>query len=302
MKRTLLALALAALAAPLFAQTDGDKLVARINGREITNRDFDEIWTRLSDEMQAQYMKAGGKKLLLENFVGKQLVVQDAVRSGFAKKIGAPDDLDAQSESALFDQYVREIVAAPLLTEANMRKIYEEKRSEFATPEQARLRVIRALKGDSPESAKDTMAKAMMEIFAERQSIGQSGASKEEALAALALKFSEVAARVSDHDSAPQGGDLGWVPLHTLDPKVAQAARTMRPGTISGVLDATDSYQLVLVEEYLPAGAESFEAAKGAIREYLLANNTKAVMQALQKKIGELRASSKVELFVENLR
>ena len=40
MKRTLLALALAAFAVPLFAQSDADKLIARVNGKEITNRDL----------------------------------------------------------------------------------------------------------------------------------------------------------------------------------------------------------------------------------------------------------------------
>ena len=302
MKRTLLALALAALAAPLIAQTDGDKLVARVNGTEITNNHLDEIWMRMPEELQLQYRKAGGKRVFLENFVGKKLIVQEAVRSGFAAKVGAPEDLDGPAESALFDQYVREVVGGQLVTEAEMRKVYDENRAEFQVPEQARLRIIRALKKTFPEGARDTMAKAMLEIFGARAAIAQTGASKQEAVEMLAGKFSEVATRASDHESAAQGGDLGWVPLHTLDPAIAQAARTMKPGTISGILEAKDSYQIVLVEEYLPQGAESFQASKNAIREYLLSRKQKEVMQALVKKTNELRAAGKVEMFVENLR
>lgn len=301
MKRTLFALVLAVAAAPLFAQSDADKLIARVNGQEITNRDLDQVWARVPPEVQAQYGKVGGKKVFLDNYIAKFLLVQEAVNSGFAAKIGAPDELDAAAEAALFDRYVREVVAAPLITEQELRKVYDEKKSEFATLEQAKLRVIRVLKGDSPTAARDIVSKAMIEVFGERQAIAQS-VGAERAMEALAAKFSEVAARVSDHDSAPQGGDLGWVPLHTVDPKVAQAARTMRPGTISGVLDLSDSYQLVLVEEYRGAGVESFEAVQGPLREYVLARNSARVMEALTKKTAELRAAGKVELFPDNLR
>lgn len=304
MKRTLLALALAAVATvPLAAQTDGDKLIARINGEEITNRDLEEMWNRVPSEVQAQYLKVGGKRAFLENYVAKHLMVQDAVRSGFAAKIGAPDELDAAAEAALFDRYVREVVAASLISEDEMRKVYNERKADFSTPEQARLRIIRAVKGADPAAARDVVSKAMIEIFAARSAIAKSvGQNPEAALAALALKFAEVAARVSDHESATEGGDLGWVPTHTLDPKVAQAARTMKPGTISGVLDTADSYQLVLVEEWQPAGVDSFEGASGAIREFLLAQNQKRVMEAVQKKSAELRAKGKVEMFAENIR
>lgn len=303
MKRTLLALALALVAAPLFAQSDADKLIARVNGKEITNRDLNAIWDRLTPEIQQQYAKVGGKKVFLENYVAKQLVIQDAIRSGFAAKAGAPDELDVAAESALFDRYVREVIAVPLVSEEEMRKLYEERRSDFATPEQARLRIIRAQKGDDETAAREKIAKAMMEIFAARQEIAKAGiTAPSEALAALGVKFSEVATRTSDHESAAKGGDLGWVAVHTLEPKIAQAARTMKQGTISGILETTDSFQLVLVDEYRAAGVDSYQAVEGSLREYLLARNARKVMDAVSKKSAELRAAGKVELFVENLR
>jgi parvulin-like peptidyl-prolyl isomerase len=118
----------------------------------------------------------------------------------------------------------------------------------------------------------------------------------------MAAKFAEVAKRVSDDKSAPAGGDLGYVSLHTLDPKVAQAARSMKRGTISGMLDTREAFEMVLVHEYRPAGVESFETAQTAIREFLMARERQKVMQAVAKKTEELRAAGKVEIFAENLR
>ncbi|HEV7239582.1 MAG TPA: peptidylprolyl isomerase [Thermoanaerobaculia bacterium] len=300
MKKTLLALALVATASPLFA-SDSYKLVARINGREITNADLDALWERVPEKVQAQYKQAGGKKAFLENYVAKKLVVQDAVKSGFAAKIGLPDDLDAAAESSLFDRYVREVLAAPIVTEEVMRKVYEEKRSEFAYPEQAHISIIRALKKENPEAAREALSKVMIEVFSARTAlaaqVGAAGLPE-----AMAKKFAEVATRASDDPSASRGGNLGFVALHTLEPKIASAARTMKRGTISGILESRDAFQMVLVHEYRSEGVESYEAAQPAIREFIMARESKKVMDAVMKKTAELRAAGKVEIFAENLR
>ncbi|HYC89584.1 MAG TPA: peptidylprolyl isomerase [Thermoanaerobaculia bacterium] len=302
MKRTLLALALAAAALPALAQTDDDKLIARVNGKELTNRDLDALWKRVPPATQEQYLASGGKRLFLDNYISKYLLVQEAVRSGFAAKAGAPEELDPVAESALFDRYVREVLAAPLITEELLRDAYTQHRDQFRVPEQASLRIIRAVKGDNPEAARDKVSKAMIEIFAARAEIAKR-VPADQALVALAGKFSEVAARVSDHEeSAPKGGDLGWVALHTLDPKLAQAARTMKPGTISGIIESADAYQLVLVDEYRGADIEPYETAKDALREFVMARNARHVMDAVRQKTAELRASGKVEVWPENIR
>ena len=299
MKRTLLALALAAIAAPLLA-SDAYKLVARVNGREITNADLDAQWQRVPEELQQQYMKTGGKAAFLDNYVSKTLIVQAALESGFAAKIGAGDDLDAAAESALFDRYVREVVASSIITEPEMRKVYEQNRAQFTAPEQADLSILRMLKNDNPEGAREALSKVMVEIFAERATlVGQLG--PERGREAVAARFAEIARRSSDDPSAASGGDLGWVALHTLDPRIASAARTMKPGAISGIVESVDAYQLVLVHAYRPAGIEPYEAAQDAIREFLMARNSRKVMDAVKEKTAQLRAAGKVEIFAENL-
>lgn len=301
MKRTLLALALAAVAVPLFA-SDSFKLIARVNGREITNADLDAQWERVPAKLQAEYLKNGGKAAFLDNYISKQLMVMDAVASGFAKQIGVPDELDAAGESALFDRYVREVVAAPIVTEGEMQKVYAENRAQFTAPEQARLSTIRVLKNaNNPDAAKETLSNVVVEVFSARTTLASQVAA-DQLLDALAVKFGEIAQRVSDDPSAAKGGDLGWVALHTLDPRIANAARAMKPGAISGILESKDAYQVVLLHEYRPAGIEPYETAQDTIREYLMARNSRKVMQAVKEKTAQLRAAGKVEVFAENLK
>ena len=301
MKRTLVALALAA-AAPLLAQSDADKLVARVNGEEITRGQLDAQWDRVPRNFREQYEDVGGKKAFLENYlIGKRLVVQEALRSGFAAKVGMPDELDAKAESKLFDQYVRDMIAAPMITEEQMREVYEERIDQFRVPEQAKLRVIRVSKNDAPDSAREKISKAMVEIFTARTSLAAARLQPKEVAVALADKFSDVAARVSDDPSAVEGGQLGWVALRTLDRQIADPARTMTPGTVSGILEAGDAYVLLFVEERYLEGTAPYDASKEVLREYVMATNRDLVMLAVQKKTAELRAAGKVEIFAENL-
>jgi peptidyl-prolyl cis-trans isomerase C len=301
MKRTLLALAFAAAALPLAAQTDDDTLVARVNGKELTNRDLNAQWSRIAPNLQEQYQKVGGKRAFLDNYISKYLLVQEAIRSGFAAKVNAPEELDPAAESLLFDRYVREVLAAPLITEELMRDAYTQHTDQFRVPEQAQLRIIRALKGDNPEAARDKVSKAMVEIFSARAQIARS-VPAERALEALAGKFSEVASRASDHESASEGGQMGWVALHTIDPKLAAAARSMKQGTISGVLESADAYQIILVDDYRGAGVETYEAAKDALREFVMARQSRHVIDLVQKKTAELRAAGKIETWPANIR
>jgi hypothetical protein len=302
MKHTFLALALALAVVPLSAQTDKDKLVARVNGEEFTNRRVDELWNRLSDEMQERYIKSGGGKLgFLQNHIAKFLLVQEAVKSGYAEQIGAPQELDAKAESALFDRYVKDVIAAPLFTEEEMRKLYQDRSSEFQAPEQGWIGTIRVKKNDSPEKAREALSKVMVEIFSARTVLAQTY-SDEHLPAALAARFAEIARRVSDDPSAEAGGDLGWVALHTVDPKIADAVRTMKPGSISGILETSDAFQMILMHEHRPAGIEPYETAKASIRGFLMAREPKKIMTAVSRRSAELRAAGKVEIFADNLR
>ena len=301
MKRTLLALALAAATLPLVAQTDGDKLVARINGKELTNRDIDALWRRMPQQMQDDYVKNGGKLVFVLNYVAKHLIVQEAVKSGFAAKIGAPDELDAAGEAMLFDRYVREVIAEPLVSEEEMKRVYQEHSTEFVAPEQGSFLIIRALKKDKVASARETIEKAMIEIYSARTQLAQTYSSQH-LPAAMRAKFAEVARRVSDAPSAEKGGDMGWVPLHTVDAKIADAVRTMKPGTASGIIETPDAFQMIFVDEHRPAGVDSFEAVKPALKQFIMARDAKKVMEAVQKKSAELRKAGRVEIFAQNLR
>jgi len=302
MKRCLIGIALVVAAVSLSAQqtapaeTPGAKVVAMVNGEAITAAELDRLWNRMGAKMRAQYDKEGNGKLrFLENYVGKRLLLQKAVKSDFQKTPAVQAELEAARESALFDIYVRDIVASQIVTEAMVRKFYDDHPADFMRPEQVRVRMIQiGTDKHSVQEARTLIGDVMKELYGVKTRSGNDPK-------AITQAFAAAAARVSEHASAASGGDLGWVDGSTLDPKLAEVAFAMKPGTVSGILETSAGMHLVLTQEQQAAAPEPFEVARPVIREYLLSANVQKVMEAVNRTTNELRASSKVTLHPENV-
>ena len=290
-------LPLIALVLPLAAQeavkpvSEGDKAVATINGEVITAARLDQLWSRVPAQTKNQY-KAN-------NYIGKRLLVQEALKHGFDKRPEVQSDIEAAKESTLFDRYVRDVVAAPIVTDAEAHKFYEQNPDNFKVPEKIKARHIVMLANPAGPNGK-TKEQALVEIqkvdvllhpyFHGSQGDGAAGK------AARLRKFAELAAQYSDDGSAQQGGDLGWVEKGTLDPQFEEAAFNLHVETLSGVVET--SY----VEDKQPAGIQPFDEVSSEIHEFLMAQHSAEVVNAVQRLTTDLRTASRVAVYPENIR
>lgn len=302
MKRCLITLAVAMFAAvPLFAQAPATppakNVVAVINGETITAEQLEMLWNRIGAKMRAQYEKAGnGKMRFLENYVSKRLLLQLAAQSEFEKSPAVQAELEAAKEAALFDLYVRDVIAAQIVTEPMMRQFYDEHAAEFSRPETAKVRMIQISKQKhSVDEARQLISDIMRDLFTARMS---SRGNRE----VLANAFAEAARKGSEHPSAASGGDLGWIASEALDPELRTGVFGMQPGTLSGILETETGLHLVLVEDRAPAVTEPYESARAGIREYLIGANTQKVVEAVSRATRELSASSEVTLYPDNMK
>lgn len=309
MKRCLV-IALVALALPLVAAEPGKqkepKQVAVINGETITSDVLDQMYGHLSAQMRAQYDATGGKAAFLENYLRKRLLVQEAIKAGFDKRPDVQLDMNAAKESALFDRYVRDVVASQVVTDAEMKKFYDENPGNFATPERVRVRhIVVTGGGTGPHPKSDEEALAKIEAIAtelHKQMMGVRATDDPAVADRIRLSyFSELARKYSEDGSAQAGGDLGWVVKGQLDPVFEEAAFKLEKGVPSGIVKTRFGYHIILVEDKQAAGTESFESAKAAIREWLMAQHAEDVMQTVTKLTNELRSSSKIAIYPENI-
>ena len=307
MKRTLIGVALLA-AAPLFAQqsapasapADSELVVAKVNGETITRAKLDQLWNRLGARAQQQYEKSGGGKAgFLDNYVRKRLLIQKAIADGFDKKPAVQAELEAAKEAALFDYYVRESVASQIVNDTEIRKYYDANAGQFTYGERRYLRyLLIKTKDRGAEAAREKIAPIIADLMGELARAKGSNRPPEE----FGRKFSEYARKYSeDAPTAASGGEIGWFEQSQLDPKIAEGVFAMPAGQMSGMLDAEAGLTLIYVERVRPPEKESFEEARPAIREYLLATNMSRIVDAVNQTTAALRASGKVTLFPENV-
>lgn len=310
MKR-MLVLSIAALAMPLAAQQPKpapapQKQVAIVNGEIITAERFEQMWNNMGAPMRDQYEKAGGRSAFLENYLRKRLVIQEAIKTGFDKRPDVRVDMEAGAESALFDRYVRDVVAAPIVTEGDIRKYYDEHQSDFAVPEKVRVRhiVITEQQSGPLVKTKEQALERIKQIAADLLSHNIELRDAEPAAAARLrlIYFSDAARKYSEDGSASSGGDLGWHAKGELDPKFEEAAFGLPVGRMSGVVETKFGYHLIFVEDHRPSGTEPYADVRPTIREFLLGQKASDVMTAVNRLTNELRVTSKVTLFPENIK
>jgi parvulin-like peptidyl-prolyl isomerase len=307
MKRTLIGIALFA-AAPLFAQkaappspapSDKEIVVARVNGETITRANLDQLWNHVGERARKQYEQSGGGKAgFLDNYIRKRLLIQKAIASGFDKRPDVKADLDAAKDSALFDLYVRNVVAVQVVTEADLHQFYDEHPSQFSYGERRYLRyLLISTKKHTLEQAREIMAPILADLLQQLAKARGANRPPEE----LGHLFSDYARKYSEDPTASAGGEIGWLEQSQLDPKVAEFVFSTSKGTMSGMLESDAGIQLMYVERTRPPEKETFEEARPTLREYLLASNTARIVGAVNEATAALRAAAKVEIFPANI-
>lgn len=283
------------------AQDEGQKLVAVVNGERITKAKLDALYDRLGAQMRAQYENTGGKAAFLQNYIGKRLMLQEAIKTGFDKRPEVQLEVEAAKESALFDRYVRDVVAAQFVTDAAVRKFYEDNGAQFMRPERMRVRHI-VMRVPSPDRKGDTLSR-MTAVFGELRPYAIKPGATANEIQLFANRFSEAARKYSEDAAAPEGGDLGWVTADTgLDATFFEAMKNIQRGMMSGVVETQFGYHLIFVEDRQPAAREPFESAGPAIREYLMAQHGADVMGTVNRLTNELRRNSNVAVYPENVK
>jgi len=314
MNRFTLSIIAAAIALPALAQqavpstsaAPQPKIVASINGETITSQQLDLLYDRLGTKVHDEYDKNGGKAAFLEAYLRKRLVVQEALKAGFDKRPDVRADMEASKESTLFDRYVRDVVAAPIVTNDEIRKYYTDNPEQFRTPELVHARHILITAGNGPGGKTDAQAREMIEKIAaelRQQNVFPAGTAPEVANRLVLAHFADAARKHSeDPGSAEVGGDLGWAERGKFDPVFDEAAWGLRKGTVSGIIKSSFGYHLIAVEDKKAAGVESFADAQPKIREYLMTQHAADVVSAVGKLVTDLRRQSTVNVYKENIK
>jgi peptidyl-prolyl cis-trans isomerase C len=268
-----LAAALLIVGATAVRAQPSDSVVAKVNGTEIHQSDL-----ALAEEEAGQIppMSPDAKRdYLVALMTDMVLVSQDAEK----KKLGDTPVFKqrlAFARNKVLMTALLEATGKEALTDAAMRKVYDDAVKQMADEKEAHARhiLIRAPAGDENASK---AAEAKIKSIIERLKKGED--------------FAKVAEEVTEDPSGKaNGGDLGFFTKEQMVPEFSIAAFGLEPGQLSDPVKTQFGWHVIKLEEKRSKPAPSFEDVKPQIEAYV-------TRRAQAELVAKLRESAKIEKF-----
>jgi peptidyl-prolyl cis-trans isomerase C len=246
-----------------------DPVLALVNGRQITQTEFDIRWSELAQATRARYEKEGGKRRFLDELITRELLMQEARKKGLDQDETIRERAQRYKEQLILDELLKDTIKAKIeLSKEELDAYYEKHAHELLTP--LKVSVSQMLLPNFP-AAKDL----------EKQ-VNQGG------------DFAKFAQRYSiDGKTKARGGDLGPYRKGLVIPEVDEVIHTLKPGMISAPIKTDAGYYLVKI---LPLDKEIIQAdlaTRERLRQELLNEKRR---RRFDEVIAEIRARSIVRL------
>jgi len=244
------------------------KVLATVNGVNITSDDFDREVKALPEYIRAMADTPQGKKEMMDTLVMRELILQQAAKDGVDKSKDVEEKMVELKKRIIVDTYLKKKVeTSAKISDEELKNFYEKNLDKFKADEQVRASHILV---KTEQEAKDLLAQL------------KGGA-----------KFEELAKTKSVDSSASKGGDLGWFGKGNMVPVFEKTAFALKEGETSGIVKSEFGYHIIKLTGKRPAGARPLEEAKEQIKAALLPQKQQQAFMQLKE---ELRKGAKIEL------
>ena len=246
-----------------------ERVVAFVNGKPITQTDFDSEWSDLPEATKARYEKEGGKQVFLKELVDHELLLQEARKQGIDRSDAVRDRVRRYKEKLIKDELLKDRLKDTVeLTKEDLDQYYAQHANELLTP--LKVRVAQMLLPNY-SAAKDLETQ-----------VNKGG------------DFGSFAKRYSiDGKTKANGGDLGPYRKGLVIPEVDEAIHTLKPGMVSAPIKTDAGYYLVMITALEPEIIQADLAKRERLRQELLYLKRKQHFDAV---IADIKAKAVVRL------
>ncbi|HEY6873139.1 MAG TPA: peptidylprolyl isomerase [Geobacteraceae bacterium] len=288
-------------------------VLVKVNGTNITRSEVERATKILLAQSRAPQnlsadMRKQAEDAALEQLVGAELLYQagskleikdldkqitDKVNQG-KSRFKSPAEFEAAlkandlTEKELVDivrkdvvinnLFEKEIVSKLTVSEADVKKFYDENQDKFKKPESYHASHI--LIGVEPKATAEEKQKAREKAEAVRKKI------------LAGEDFATLAKAESTCPSKEKGGDLGTFGKGEMVPSFEKAAAALKPGEISDVVETQFGYHVIKLIEKTDGGVVKFDEAKENIEKYLKQTKTQ---KAIADYIAQLKTKATIE-------
>ena len=297
--------------------------VAKINGAEISNKDFNRGFAAALQQFSAiGWSESNSKQMaelknkVLDRLINIELLHQQGERRGiviedgeveeqyskFSKQFQKNDDLqnflkDNNFTEKEFKQHMKknmlinklqstlfvEFKETVVVTDKEVKEFYDKNLDQFNISERIRASHILI---SVPERADKSTKKEARAKIEDIQKYIQKGDD-----------FAELAKANSSCPSSTNGGDLGFFGRGQMVKPFEDAAFKLQTGEVSDIVETKFGYHLIKLTDKKEAETQSFEDVKAKIKDWL---KQQQIDLKLEKYIEKIRADAKIERYLES--
>lgn len=243
-----------------------NKLVAKVNGKEITRADVLKFLNDMGPQMAMQFQSPEGVQRVVDEMVNQELLYLYAKENDLDKEEEYKNLLETTEVTLLKNYAFNKAIATEPPTEEEIKDYYENNKETFGNPETVKASHILV---ETEDQAK--------EVITELEG---------------GLSFEEAATKYSTCPSKEQGGKLGEFGRGQMVPEFEEAAFNMEVGSTSNPVKSQFGYHIIHLEDKTPANEQSFEEA----REEVVSQVARSKQQEkYMNKVNKLKETYEVE-------
>lgn len=240
------------------------KSVAAVNGKKITQQQYQEFLKQLSTAQAAKGNKQPiNRQVVLDELINREILLQEATRLKLHKDKKVMAILKQQKDAVLLQALVSKSPAAKPVSEKELKAFYD-KDIKNIDPTEYKTRHIQV--------KDEATAKKLITTL-------NDGAD-----------FAELATKESKDPSAKNGGDLDWLSAAQMPPAFSKAVAKLKNGMHTQKPVKTKfGYHIIKLEDLRKREIPAFDAVKGQISQVIQ-------QQRFQKYASKLRSKAKIEI------
>lgn len=227
-----------------------------IHGKPFTLGSFKEEFKELSPEIQTKFANFKAKKTLIDQFIAKELLLEEAGDDAADKEDNK--EIEAMKSRYLSQMLHKEEIDEKIgqVSDEEVQKFYEEKKNVLVEPAKAQISLIRVAQG--PSDAEKSRARQRIDEARQKLADG--------------MDFAVVAREYSSDPTASAGGELkAWIyDSEHVAPVLRENIFKLQPDAISNVFEYKGEYYIVKLRQKEDKRQKTFDEVKELIKGHLL--------------------------------
>jgi peptidyl-prolyl cis-trans isomerase C len=253
---------------------DGMKEIKRRFSRDEMGNPLDDA--TIEESFQKQLKQEGLSSSQFRERLTKQIMARKVLDQEVKSKLHAPEDKDVKDFFDKIKAYTEKQSSDTLKgMDEDFAQAFKEVAQQVKVLSSERVRVSRILVKFSPGASPQEKKRAKATVDAVKKKIDEGG------------NFAEIAKTESeDPESAPQGGDIGFIVRGMTPPEFEKIAFSLPVGDVSAPIETEYGYHIIRVQEKRAAEAPDYERFKDNLAQFLM----------------NVNAAKEVERFVKGLK